>query len=166
MNLYEISVNDRDNNYVSMGDYKGKVLLIVNTATGCGFTPQYKGLQDLYDKYEKEGFEILDFPCNQFGNQAPGSNEDINSFCTLNYGTTFPRFAKVDVNGTHEDRLYTFLKKAKGGILGSRIKWNFTKFLIDRNGNVVARYSPTDKPEKLEKDIAALLSSAFAGAII
>lgn len=166
MNLYEISVNDRDNNYVSMGDYKGKVLLIVNTATGCGFTPQYKGLQNLYDKYEKEGFEILDFPCNQFGNQAPGSNEDINSFCTLNYGTTFPRFAKVDVNGTHEDRLYTFLKKAKGGILGSRIKWNFTKFLIDRNGNVVARYSPTDKPEKLEKDIAALLSSAFAGTII
>ncbi len=157
MNLYDILVKDRENHAISLGDYKGKVLLIVNTATGCGFTPQYKGLQDLYDKYAQKGFEILDFPCNQFANQAPGNNEEIHSFCTLNYGTTFPRFAKIDVNGHNEDGLYTYLKQAKGGILGSRIKWNFTKFLMDRQGNVIARYSPTDKPEKLEKDIAALL---------
>ncbi len=157
MNLYEISVKDRENNSVSMSEYKGKVLLIVNTATGCGFTPQYKGLQELYDKYAAKGFEILDFPCNQFANQTPGTIEDIQSFCTLNYGTTFPRFAKIDVNGKNEDRLYTFLKSAKGGFLGSKIKWHFTKFLIDREGNIIARYSPADKPEKLEKDIAALL---------
>ena len=157
MNLYDISVKDRENHMVSLGEYKGKVLLIVNTATGCGFTPQYTGLQELYDKYASQGFEILDFPCNQFANQAPGSIEEIQSFCTLNYGTTFPRFAKIDVNGKNEAPLYTYLKNAKGGVLGSKIKWNFTKFLVGREGEVIARYSPTDKPEKLEKDIAALL---------
>ena len=142
---------------MSLAQYKGKVLLIVNTATGCGFTPQYEGLQKLYDTYKDKGLVILDFPCNQFANQAPGTIDEINSFCTLNYGTTFPRFAKIDVNGDNESPLYTYLKKQKKGTLGTRIKWNFTKFLIDREGNVVQRYAPADTPESIEKDIVALL---------
>jgi glutathione peroxidase len=150
-------VKDAKGNDVSLSEYQGKVLLIVNTATGCGFTPQYKGLQALYEKYASQGFEILDFPCNQFANQAPGSIDEINSFCTVNYGTTFPRFAKIDVNGGNEAPLYAYLKAAKGGVLGSNIKWNFTKFLVDRDGRVVRRYAPTDRPETLEKDIAGLL---------
>jgi len=157
MNIYDIKVKKSQNEEVSMGDYRGKVLLVVNTATGCGFTPQYDGLQKLYEKYNDQGFEILDFPSNQFANQAPGTDAEINSFCTINFGTTFPRFSKVEVNGQNESPLYTSLKKAKGGFLGSNIKWNFTKFLIDRNGNVVKRYKPTDKPEKLENDIKELL---------
>ena len=151
--LYELKVVDNKGNEVSLDAYKGKVLLIVNTATGCGFTPQYKGLQALYDKYHDQGFEILDFPCNQFFGQAPGSDEEINSFCTLNYNTTFPRFKKIEVNGKGEDPLYTYLKSQKKG----RIKWNFTKFLIDKEGNVVNRFSPTDKPENFEKKISDLL---------
>ena len=146
MKLYDVNVQDRANQTVSLGDYQGKVLLIVNTATGCGFTPQYTGLQKLYDQYQGQGFEVLDFPCNQFAGQAPGSIEDIQQFCTLNYGTTFPRFAKIDVNGENESPLYTYLKQQKGGLLGSAIKWNFTKFLIDRQGNVVKRYAPMDSP--------------------
>jgi glutathione peroxidase len=157
MSIYDVEVKKMDGSEISMSDYKGKVLLIVNTATGCGFTPQYDGLQDLYDKYKDKGFEILDFPCNQFGNQAPGSEEEIHSFCTGRYGITFPQFAKVDVNGPNESPLYTLLKKEKGGLLGSKVKWNFTKFLIDKDGNVVKRYGSVDKPENLEKDIAALL---------
>ena len=157
MDLYDIKVNDMDGKEISLSDYKDKVLLIVNTATGCGFTPQYEGLQTLYDKYREQGFEILDFPCNQFGNQAPGTGEEIHNFCTLNYGTTFPQFEKIDVNGPNESPLYTWLKEQKGGLLGAKIKWNFTKFLIDKNGNVVARYAPADKPEAIEKDIVALL---------
>lgn len=157
MSLYDIIVKNNNNEEVFLGDYKGKVLLIVNTATGCGFTPQYKGLQGLYDSYQSQGLEILDFPCNQFGNQAPGSDSDINNFCTINYGTTFPRFSKVDVNGSNESPLYTFLKKEKGGLLASNIKWNFTKFLVDKSGNVVKRFAPTDTPEKIEKDIVNLL---------
>jgi len=157
MNLYQVTVNDREGNPVSLDTYNGKVLLIVNTATGCGFTPQYTGLQKLYDNYHDRGFEVLDFPCNQFAGQAPGSNEEIHQFCTLNYGTTFPRFGKLDVNGENESPLYTFLKAEKGGLLGSAIKWNFTKFLIDREGNVVKRYAPMDAPESMEKDIEALL---------
>lgn len=157
MELYNINVESTDGKQLSMGEYKGKVLLIVNTATGCGFTPQYKGLQALYDKYKDQGLEILDFPCNQFGHQAPGTAAEIESFCTLNYGTSFPRFAKIEVNGVKEAPIYTYLKKEKGGILGSKIKWNFTKFLVDREGNVVGRYAPTDKPETLEGDIALLL---------
>lgn len=140
-----------------MGEYKGKVLLIVNTATGCGFTLQYDGLQQLYEKYNDQGFEILDFPSNQFANQAPGTDMEINTFCTINFGTTFPRFSKIDVNGQNESPLYTFLKNAKGGVLGSTIKWNFTKFLMNRHGNVVRRYGPAEKPEKMEKDIKELL---------
>lgn len=157
MNVYDLTVKDMSGSDVSLAQYKGKVLLIVNTATGCGFTPQYEGLQKLYDTYKDKGLEILDFPCNQFANQAPGTIDEINSFCTLNYGTTFPRFAKIDVNGDNESPLYTYLKKQKKGTLGTRIKWNFTKFLIDREGNAVQRYAPADTPESIEKDIVALL---------
>ncbi|HML67289.1 MAG TPA: glutathione peroxidase [Clostridia bacterium] len=157
MSFYDYTVKGRAGEDVSLSDYKGKVLLVVNTATGCGFTPQYEGLQKLYDTYKDKGFEVLDFPCNQFANQAPGTNEEIQSFCTLNYGTTFSRFAKIDVNGKNASDLYKFLKKQKGSVLGSSIKWNFTKFLIDREGNVVKRFAPADTPESIESDIAALL---------
>ncbi|MCR5330609.1 MAG: glutathione peroxidase [Lachnospiraceae bacterium] len=155
--IYNISVKDNKGNDVSLSDYKGKVLLIVNTATGCGFTPQYEGLEALYEKYRDKGFEILDFPCNQFGNQAPGSDAEIHSFCTLTYKTQFPRFAKINVNGDEEAPLYTYLKSQQKGFLGSKIKWNFTKFLVDREGNVIARFAPTDKPEDLDKKVAAVL---------
>ena len=157
MKIYDFTVKGRAGEDVSLADYKGKVLLVVNTATGCGFTPQYEGLQKLYDAHKDKGFEVLDFPCNQFANQAPGSEAEIQSFCTLNYGTTFPRFAKIDVNGKNASDLFRFLKKEKGGLLGSSIKWNFTKFLIDREGNVAKRFAPTDTPESIESDILALL---------
>ncbi len=157
MKLYDITVKQRDGSERSLGEYEGKVLLIVNTATGCGFTPQYEGLQGLYDKYAPKGLEILDFPCNQFGHQAPGDDEEIHTFCTGRFGITFPQFSKIDVNGEAESPLYTWLKQEKGGIMGSQIKWNFTKFLIDRKGNVVKRFAPTDKPEALDAQIAALL---------
>ena len=140
-----------------MSQFRGKVLLIVNTATKCGFTPQYEGLQKLYDKYREQGFEILDFPCNQFGKQAPGSNEEIGNFCTLRYKTTFPRFAKIDVNGEFEEPLYRYLKSRQGGFINDAIKWNFTKFIVSRDGEVVDRYAPIIKPERIEKDILKLL---------
>lgn len=155
--IYEINIKKSDGEDMPMDGFNGKVLLIVNTATGCGFTPQYKGLQELYTKYKDSGFEVLDFPCNQFFGQAPGTDEEITSFCTLNYGTTFPRFAKVDVNGKNEAPLFTFLKSAKGGAMGKRIKWNFTKFLVDREGNIVGRYAPATKPEDIEEEIKKLL---------
>jgi glutathione peroxidase len=154
MDIYGITVKDMDGKDISMADYKGKVMLIVNTATGCGFTPQYDGLEDLYEKYHDKGFEILDFPCNQFGNQAPGSESEIHNFCTGRFGITFPQFAKIDVNGPNESPLYTYLKNEKGGIFGDKIKWNFTKFLVDKDGNVVKRYASADTPEKIEKDVA------------
>ncbi|NLM76891.1 MAG: glutathione peroxidase [Ruminococcaceae bacterium] len=157
MKLYDINVLDAKKQEKSLADYKGKVVLIVNTATGCGFTPQYAGLQALYEKYQDQGFTILDFPCNQFGNQAPGTEAEIGQFCLLNYNTSFPQFAKIDVNGPSASPLFTYLKKEKGGLLGSDIKWNFTKFLVDREGRVVKRFAPADKPERLEKDIVALL---------
>ena len=157
MTIYDLKVLNTKGEEVSLSDYRGKVLLIVNTATGCGFTPQYEGLQKLYDKYQGEGFEILDFPCNQFGNQAPGTDAEIGQFCSLNYHTTFPRFAKVDVNGKNEIPLFAYLKKEKGGMMGSNIKWNFTKFLVDRNGKVVERFAPTVTPEKIESHIKELL---------
>lgn len=157
MNLYDFEVKDAKGNQISLNHYSGKVLLIVNTATGCGFTPQYEGLQNLYDKYQSQGFEILDFPCNQFANQAPGTEEEIKSFCQLRYGTTFPMFSKIEVNGEKEEPFYTFLKSQKKGVMGNKIKWNFTKFLVDRNGNVIDRFSPTTKPEKLEEKIKELL---------
>ena len=156
MNIYDFTVKDSQGNDVSLSKYKGEVLLIVNTATGCGFTPQYKGLEELYRKYKDQGFEILDFPCNQFGHQAPGSDAEIGEFCSLNYDTTFPRFKKIDVNGSNAIPLYKWLKKQKGGIFGSAVKWNFTKFLVDRNGKVVKRYSPTTPPFKIEKDIKSI----------
>ena len=152
-NLYDIVVTNNKGNAVKLEEYKGKVLLIVNTATGCGFTPQYEGLEALYKEFSEKGFEILDFPCNQFLNQAPGTDEEIHEFCTLKYNTTFPRFKKIDVNGKEESELYTFLKSQKKG----RIKWNFTKFLVDREGNVVDRYGPMTKPENIKEDIEKLL---------
>ena len=157
MGLYDFTVRNNKNEEVSLSVFRGKVLLIVNTATGCGFTPQYEGLEKLYESYRDQGFEVLDFPCNQFGKQAPGSNEEIAQFCTLKYNTTFPLFAKIEVNGKNEDPLYTFLKKEQKGTLGDNIKWNFTKFLVDREGNVVARYAPTVKPEEIEEKIKELL---------
>ncbi len=159
MKLYDFTVKSRKGSDVSLKDYEGKVLLIVNTATGCGFTPQYKGLQALYDKYKDKGFEILDFPCNQFANQAPGSDEEIHTFCTGRFGITFPQFGKIDVNGKAEDPLYTYLKQQKKGCFGSKIKWNFTKFLIGKDGTVLKRFAPTDTPEKLENYIAKALEA-------
>lgn len=157
MSIYDFNVKKRDGSDFSLSELQGKVLLIVNTATGCGFTPQYEGLQKLYTKYHDKGLEILDFPCNQFGSQAPGSNDEIHEFCTLKYKTEFDQFAKIDVNGDEESPLYTYLKDQKGGALGKKIKWNFTKFLVDRSGNVIDRFSPTTTPEKIEQDIIKLL---------
>lgn len=157
MSIYDFIAKDIHGTEISLSKYKGKVLLIVNTATSCGFTPQYEGLQALYEKYQSKGLEILDFPCNQFGNQAPGTEAEIVSFCQLNYNVTFPQFAKIEVNGEGEHPLYTYLKKQKGGFLGSKIKWNFTKFLVDRNGNVIARFASTVTPEKIEAQIEKLL---------
>lgn len=157
MNIYDFKVKAQDGCDVSLADYKGKVLLIVNTATGCGFTPQYDGLQDLYEKYQPQGFEILDFPCNQFANQAPGDDEEIHSFCTGRYGITFPQFSKIDVNGKNESPLFRYLKSQKSGIMGRNIKWNFTKFLVDKNGNVIDRFAPTVTPQKIESRIKECL---------
>ena len=157
MTVYDYAVKAQDGSEVSLADYQGKVLLIVNTATGCGFTPQYDGLQDLYEKYQSQGLEILDFPCNQFGHQAPGSDEEITDFCQSRYSVTFQQFKKIEVNGAGEDPLYTFLKSQKKGVMGDNIKWNFTKFLVDRAGNVVARFAPTGTPEKQDEQIKALL---------
>lgn len=179
MTVYDFKVKKRKGGVLDLSDYRGKVLLIVNTATGCGFTPQYAGLEELYKKYNEKGFEILDFPCNQFGNQAPGSDDEIHEFCALRYKTTFDQLAKIDVNGENEEPLYKYLKsempdeeikglKAKiamGAVKkmstttkqDADIKWNFTKFLVDKNGLPVKRFNPTVTPEKLDKEIAALL---------
>ena len=154
MSIYDYKVKDKNGSEVFMKNYEGKVLLIVNTATGCGFTPQFEGLQDLYEKYQAQGFEILDFPCNQFGNQAPGSDEEITDFCNSRYGITFQQFAKIDVNGENEAPLFTYLKSQKTGLMGSKIKWNFTKFLVDRNGKVVGRFAPTTTPEAIDVEVA------------
>lgn len=155
--IYDIRVIDRLGEEHSMSEYRGKTLLIVNTATGCGFTPQYEGLEKLYRKYKDKGFEILDFPCNQFGKQTPGTAEEIHEFCQLKYDTSFPQFAKIEVNGANEHPLYTFLKSQKGGLLGKKIKWNFTKFLIDKDGNVIERFAPTVKPEDIDDKISAII---------
>lgn len=159
MGIYDFTVKARDGSDVSLSEYKGKVLLIVNTATGCGFTPQYKGLQTLYDKYKDKGFEILDFPCNQFANQAPGNEEEIHTFCTGRFGIKFPQFAKIDVNGKNESPLYTYLKSQKKGFFSSKIKWNFSKFLITKDGQVVEKFAPTDTPEKIDSYIEKLLNA-------
>ncbi len=177
MSIYDFTVKGSRSDAVTLKDYESKVLLVVNTATKCGLTPQYTALQEIYDKYKASGFEILDFPCNQFLKQAPGSDEEIGEFCTLNYNTTFPRFAKLDVNGKNADPLFVWLKDQKDEDQGDAetksfekkvklltlrskkgdIKWNFGKFLVDRDGNVVARYSPAYAPEALAQDIEALL---------
>jgi glutathione peroxidase len=154
MNVYDFTVKDNKGNDVSLSEYKGKVLLIVNTATKCGLTPQYEGLEKLYEKYCDQGFEILNFPCNQFAFQAPGSAEKIDSFCTLKYNTKFPRFEKIKVNGRDTAPLYKFLKEQKPG----RIQWNFAKFLIDKDGNVAERFAPSEKPDSLESSIKSQLS--------
>ncbi|HEM5650725.1 TPA: glutathione peroxidase [Streptococcus suis] len=157
MSIYDFTVQKQDSTDQSMAEYQGQVLLIVNTAPGCGLAPQYKELQELYDSYRGQGFVVLDFPCNQFLNRAPGSAEDINQTCSLNYGTTFPRFAKIAVNGSEASPLYRYLKKEKSTLLGGRIEWNFTKFLVDRQGRVVKRYLPTTSPLKLKEDIELYL---------
>lgn len=176
MKIYDFTVKDIDNKEVSLSDYKGKVLLIVNGATGCGFTKQYDGLQNLYEKYKGSGLEILDFPSNQFLEQAPGTNEEIAGFCRLNFGVDFKQFSKIDVNGENEAPLYKYLKTTAEetrnaetdkfyeqvkeytpGIAEKDIRWNFTKFLIDREGNVVARFAPNITPEEIEPHITKLL---------
>lgn len=177
--IYDFKIRNRENEEISMSDFKGKVLLIVNTATGCGFTPQYKGLEELYEKYCNKGFEILDFPCNQFGHQAPGTTDEIHEFCTSKYQTQFDQMAKIDVNGKDEAALYTYLKEkmpteevkglknkmamktidkmSKTATKKGDIRWNFTKFLVDKNGNVVKRYDPTSDPKTFDLDISKLL---------
>ncbi len=156
--IYDFSVDDIHGKPVKLDKYRNKVLLIVNTASKCGFTPQYKGLEALYEKLHGKGLEILGFPCNQFGAQEPGTEKEIAQFCELNYGVTFPLFAKVEVNGGNAAPLYRYLKAEKPGLLGSEaIKWNFTKFLVDRKGNVLARYAPNDTPESMAGDIEKAL---------
>ncbi|MBQ9157201.1 MAG: glutathione peroxidase [Eubacterium sp.] len=180
MGIYDFTVKAQDGSDVSMADYKGKVLLIVNTATGCGFTPQYEDLQKLYDEHHEDGLEILDFPCNQFGNQAPGDDEEIHTFCKGRFGITFPQFSKIDVNGENAIPLYKWLEdnsefkgfdKNPAGLMmsgvvkamdkdykkNSKIKWNFTKFVIDREGNIVARYEPMTSLKKLKATIEQVL---------
>ena len=158
MSLYQIKLEDINNNVVELEKYRGKVLLIVNTATKCFFTPQYESLQWLYKKNQENGLEILDFPCNQFAKQAPGTIEEIDKFCVNNYNTSFPRFAKINVNGEDESILYTYLKRHEKGLFNKKIKWNFTKFLVDQEGRVIKRYSPLVKPVKISKDIQKLLN--------
>ncbi len=158
MSVYDFSVETIKGEKTNLDSYKGDVLLIVNTASKCGFTPQYKGLQSIYESHKEQGLSVLGFPCNQFGAQEPGSSDEIMEFCELNYGVNFPMFAKVDVNGDEAHPLFKYLAAEAPGILGSKaIKWNFTKFLVDRNGQVVKRFAPTDKPETIEKHIQELL---------
>jgi glutathione peroxidase len=155
--IYDFSAKSLSGEDTPLQRFEGHVLLIVNTASACGFTPQYKGLEALQQKYGARGFSVLGFPCNQFGRQEPGSAAEIGQFCTTNYAVTFPMFDKIDVNGDHAHPLYQYLKGEKSGLLGSAIKWNFTKFLVDRSGKVAGRYAPTTTPEALTRDIEALL---------
>ena len=156
--IYDYSVKDKDDSEIKMGDYRGKTLLIVNTASKCGFTPQYDGLNELQKKYEDQGFSVLAFPCNQFGKQEPGSNSEIQDFCSLNFDVSFPVLAKIDVNGENEEPLFGHLKSEKPGIMGSKgIKWNFTKFLVDKNGEVLKRFSSKTTPSEIEKEIESIL---------
>ena len=156
--IYEFTTKTLQGKDVSLADYRGKAMLIVNTASKCGFTPQYEGLEKLYRERQADGLVVLGFPCNQFGAQEPGSEAEIGAFCQVNYGVSFPMFAKIEVNGPHTHPLYQFLKGEKAGILGTRnIKWNFTKFLVDRAGQVVGRFAPTTKPEDIADAIAKVL---------
>lgn len=156
--IYDYKVDDSQKNPISLSDYKGKTLLIVNVASRCGLTPQYKGLQELYSKYSNKDFEILAFPCNQFGAQEPGSNEEIKEFCDINFNVSFKIFDKINVNGSSASPLFKYLKNEAKGVMGSEaIKWNFTKFLIDNNGSVIKRYSPQTTPDKIDKDLSKIL---------
>ena len=157
MNIYDFKANDYKGNEVNLADFKGKVLLVVNTATKCGFTPQYDGLEALYDKYKDQGFEILDFPCNQFLAQAPGSGEDIHSACVLRFNIKFPQFEKIKVNGKDAHPLFVYLTSQNPDNKVKKVKWNFTKFLIGRDGQFLARFEPTDKPEDFENSIKEAL---------
>jgi glutathione peroxidase len=156
--VYDFTTKMTNGEQKSLKEYEGKPLIIVNTASKCGLTPQFKGLQELYDTYKELGLEILGFPCDQFNNQEFENIKETTEFCQLNYGVTFPIFAKIDVNGKHADPLFTFLKNQKKGILFKKIKWNFTKFLVDNNGHVVKRYSPTTDPSKIKEDLLKLFS--------
>ena len=158
MSIYDLSAKLNNGRNKKLVDYKGKVLLIVNTASKCGFTPQYEGLQTIYAKYKDRGFEVLGFPCDQFGHQEPGSDDEIKSFCQLNYGVKFPLFSKIEVNGPDTHPVFEFLKSKKGGLLGDAIKWNFTKFLVDKKGTVVERYAPMTTPATIETQIEKLLA--------
>jgi len=157
MNFYDYTAKKMDGREIKMDEYKGKVVLIVNTASKCGLTPQFKELEELYNKYKEKGLAILGFPCNQFAGQDPAGNEEIHSFCQLNYGVTFDMFRKIDVNGENTHPLYQFLKNEEKGLLGNNIKWNFTKFLLDQEGNVIHRYAPVVNPAKIEDKIKELL---------
>ena len=160
MNIYDIEVTTIDGLRKKMDEYRGKTLLVVNVASKCGFTQQYTGLQRLYDDYKEKGLVVLGFPCDQFGHQEPGNEEEIQNFCSTNYNVTFPMFAKIDVNGSGTHPLYAHLKSEKKGLLGSEsIKWNFTKFLVDSEGVVVRRYAPNDTPEKISEDVKAVLNN-------
>ncbi|BAE04913.1 MULTISPECIES: glutathione peroxidase [Staphylococcus] len=156
-NIYDFVVQKSNGEDYKLEEYKGKVMLIVNTASECGFTPQFEGLQALYEKYKDQGFVILGFPCNQFGGQEPGSGAEANQNCKINYGVTFPIHEKVDVKGENQHPLFRYLTDAAKGMLSEKIKWNFTKFLVDRDGNVISRFSPQKKPAQIEKDIEKLL---------
>ncbi|MBP1663686.1 MAG: glutathione peroxidase [Bacteroidetes bacterium] len=157
-NFYDFKALNMQDKEVSMSDYKGKVILVVNTASKCGYTPQFASLEALYEKYKDKGFVILGFPCNQFGNQDPGTNEEIQSFCKVNYGVTFPMFSKIDVNGENAHPIFIYLKNTLSGTITDNIKWNFTKFLIDRSGEPLKRYGSNVKPESIEADIVELLN--------
>ncbi|MFD1361961.1 glutathione peroxidase [Lentibacillus salinarum] len=159
MSVYQFSANTIDGEEKSIANYEGNVILIVNTASECGFTPQFDGLQKLYDTHKDEGFVILGFPCNQFNSQDPGSSEEIASFCRGNYSVTFPMFSKIDVNGENAHPLFNYLTSQAKGIVTRQIKWNFTKFLVDRDGNVLKRYAPQTKPENIEQDIEEALQT-------
>ncbi|MFD2826117.1 glutathione peroxidase [Leeuwenhoekiella polynyae] len=157
MNFYDLEAKTLQGKTIPMRAYKGKTVVVVNTASKCGLTPQYEGLEALYEKYRDQGLEILGFPCNQFGNQEPGSADDIEAFCQVNYGVSFTMFDKVDVNGSQTHPIFKYLKSELSGLLGSKIKWNFTKFLIDKNGKPIKRYAPITKPQKMEASIKRLL---------
>ncbi len=157
MSFFDFSINKPNGDKLELNDYKGKAILVVNTATKCGLSPQFVGLEELHQKYKDKGLVVLGFPCAQFLNQEPESNETLEQACQLNFGVTFQLTEKIDVNGSKEHPIYTFLKKEQGGFLGSRIKWNFTKFLIDTKGNVIERYAPTTLPERIEEDIIKIL---------
>jgi glutathione peroxidase len=157
--IFDFSAKLNTGNEKPLADYRGKVLLIVNTASRCGNTPQYKGMEELYQKYREQGLEILAFPCDQFGHQEPGSDDEIRSFCERNYGVTFPLFSKIEVNGENAHPLYKYLKAEAGGVITDAIKWNFTKFLVGREGKVLDRFAPFTNPTEIEGDIAAALKS-------